>query len=176
MLQRSILALALTLAAATAAAADIEQSALEACRAERDDDLRLACYDRVVGRTSESPIPPAQVAEPAPPSASAPAAPPPATPEDRFGRERAIAREQQERARQETREIGELNALVSAIETRIDGLMIITLDNGQVWRQNRADSMFRLKVGDAVKIQPGALKSFLMSGPSNRSTRVTRVR
>ncbi len=33
----------------------------------------------------------------------------------------------------------------------------------------------RLKTGDKVKIQPAALGSFLMSGPSKRSTRVTRV-
>jgi hypothetical protein len=70
----------------------------------------------------------------------------------------------------------ELKALVESIVTRIDGLMTITLDNGQVWQQTRPDSPFRLKAGDTVKIQPGALRSYLMTGPTNRSTRVTRVK
>jgi len=58
----------------------------------------------------------------------------------------------------------------------MDGLMTFTLDNGQVWRQNTPDSKFHLKEGDRVKIQPGSLKSFILSGPSKKSTRVTRVK
>ena len=54
--------------------------------------------------------------------------------------------------------------------------MVVTLDNGQEWKQNRPDAFFRIKTGDAVKIQSAAMNSFLMSGPSKRSTRVTRVK
>jgi hypothetical protein len=151
------LAVALAVAAAAAGAA-VDESALEACRAERDDARRLACYDRVIdGTTVEAP-------------------PVPAKPEDRFGREKSIAYEERQRARRVTESIGELNALVAEIQTRSDGLMTISLDNGQVWRQNRPDSQFRLKVGDTVRIQPGVLNSFLMSGPTKRSTRVSRVK
>ncbi|HET9315439.1 MAG TPA: hypothetical protein VFQ51_07595, partial [Vicinamibacteria bacterium] len=92
-----------------------------------------------------------------------------------FGRERQIQAEEQKRQQQEARALGELEATVTHIETRMDGLMTFTLDNGQVWRQNSPDSMFRLREGDRVKIQPGAMKSFILSGPTKKSTRVSRV-
>ncbi|HEY8265576.1 MAG TPA: hypothetical protein VIG03_03325, partial [Steroidobacteraceae bacterium] len=92
------------------------------------------------------------------------------------GRERQVAAEEQKRQQDEARSLGELEAYVSGIETRMDGLMTFTLDNGQVWRQNSPDSKFRLNEGDRVKIQPGSLSSFILSGPSKKSTRVTRVK
>jgi hypothetical protein len=136
------------------------QAAIRTCRAESDDEKRLACYDREADRIA----------------AGTPAAPAPAvTPEDRFGRRGALAREEKDKEKAAARELGELNAVVTEIWTRSDGLMKITLDNGQVWSQNAPDPFFRLKTGDKVKIQPGALGSFLLSGPAKRSTRVTRI-
>jgi len=167
-----------------AAAADESRAELSACRSLADDAQRLACYDRAVGRWLAQPAvqkpaaaPPAAAAPAATAAAgaAAPAAAAAATAEDNFGRDRVIAAEESKRREQEARAAGELNATVTALETRMDGLMTITLDNGQVWRQSRPDSMFRLKVGDPVKIQPGSLKSFILSGPSKRSTRVSRV-
>jgi hypothetical protein len=167
--------LAIVLASILAAlpAAAMEEKALRACRLLLDDAERLACYDREVDRETPRPAPAEPAAQASPPPAPAAA---PASAEERFGRERAIEYEKRARVQKESRELGELKALVESIETRIDGLMTITLDNGQVWRQSRPDSQFRLKTGDAVKIQPGALKSYLMTGPTNRSTRVTRVK
>src|SRR6185503_16658493 len=160
-----------------------------ACQAETDDARRLACYDRVAGRAeSEATAPgaanagaPAAALKPAP-SAAAPSAAPTVVstatpnPEDNFGRERALAAEEDKRRAAESHAIGELSALVMGIDTRGDGLMTITLDNGQVWRQNAPDSKFRLQEGDKIRIQPGSLNSFILSGPSNRSSRVTRVK
>jgi hypothetical protein len=54
--------------------------------------------------------------------------------------------------------------------------MTFTLDNGQIWRQNRPDSMFRIQSGDEILIQPASLGSFILSGPGKKSTRVTRVK
>ena len=184
---RLITSLLLAVATWPASAAEDVGDALRACRAETDDARRLACYDRVTGqarpqpaavaapKTSASPppAPPKPAAASASPAAAAPAA---ATAEDKFGRERAMAAEEEKRKADESRELGELSAVVTDIDTRIDGLMTITLDNGQVWRQNTPDSKFRLKTGDHVRIQPGSLKSFIMSGPSKHSTRVTRVK
>ena len=58
----------------------------------------------------------------------------------------------------------------------MDGLMTFTLDNAQVWRQVRPDSKFSINQGDAIRIQPGSLGSFILSGPTKKSTRVTRVK
>jgi hypothetical protein len=152
-----VVSLALLSVFGVARASDVSGPALKACRAESDDSRRLACYDREIDRAQAAPL--AEL-----------------TAEEKFGRKGAMAREESDRKEQESRELGELQAKVTEIWTRSDGLMVVTLDNGQEWKQNRPDSFFRLKTGDIVKIQPASLGSFLMSGPSKRSTRVTRVR
>lgn len=169
---------AMTLVAAGAGAAD--DSALQVCRAEPDDARRLACYDRVLDRADRAAgrarsATAGQSSAPTPPPVK-PSPPPPLTAEERFGREAALAREEVERMERESRELGELKALVAEIQTRSDGLMVVTLDNGQVWKQARPDSFFRLKAGDSVRIEPAALNSFLMWGTSKRPTRVSRIR
>jgi len=148
------------------AAADDAQTALRTCRAEPDDARRLACYDREMDRAGNAPMP----------VAAASAEAPELSPEQRFGRRGSMTREEADRKEQESRELGELTATVVEIWTRSDGLTVMTLDNGQVWAQSRPDPFFRIKNGDRVKIQPAALGSFLLSGPSKRSTRVTRTR
>lgn len=178
----SSLAIAAALGLGTAAGAQDLGDAVRACRAEADDARRLACYDRAAGR--------AEAAEPAPspqaaaaPAASAPAAAAPVAataaatkPEDDFGRERQLAYEEDQKRAEATRSVGELQSSIAGIEKRMDGLMTFTLDNGQVWRQVRPDSRFSIKDGDAVRIQPGSLGSFILSGPTKKSTRVTRVK
>jgi hypothetical protein len=159
-----ILAAALAGAMAPALAADNLPAELAACREQRDEAQRLACYDREVARLAKD----ASAAAPA----VAAAAP---SPEDRFGNRESV-QEELSRKRQETRSPEGIEATVTAMEARADGLLTMTLDNGQVWRQIRPDPFFRVKVGEPVKIKPAVLGSFLMSGPSKRSTRVTRVR
>lgn len=168
-----LLAVAACALPAIASADDDIAGAVKACRAESDDARRLACYDRAAGRGSvAAPEAPAPSAAPAGPAQPAPAA----TSEDNFGRERQLAHEEDKKREEATREVGELRASIISIETRMDGLMTFTLDNGQVWRQNRPDSRFSIEQGDAILIQPGSLNSFILSGPNKKSTRVTRVK
>ena len=176
----------LVFAAGPALAATDIGAAVRACRADTDDARRLACYDRVADgayaaapTAAAAPKSAAPVTAAAAPAATAPITPAPVAPasaEDNFGREHQVAAEEQKRKQEEARSIGELQAFVTGIETRMDGLMTFTLDNGQVWRQNSPDSKFHLKEGDRIKIQPGSLKSFILSGPSKKSTRVTRIK
>lgn len=52
--------------------------------------------------------------------------------------------------------------------------MLITLDNGQVWKQVDSSSL-RLRVGDAVEIERASLGSFMLKKQgSKRSMRVSR--
>ncbi len=144
-----------------ATAAEDPGAALRACRSETDGAKRLACYDREVDRLGT------QAASPAAPAA---------TPEERFGRTGAMTREEADRKGRESRDLSELHASVTEIWTRADGLMVLTLDNGQIWKQIRPDSLFRLKAGEKIRIQPAALGSYLLSGESKRSTRVSRLK
>jgi uncharacterized membrane protein len=164
---RSLLAGILCIAIPQAVAHDLP-AALAACREEKDDAQRLACYDREVARAGGQS---AESSAAASQAATASAAPP-QSPEERFGYRGVLAREEQERVKSAT--LGQLEATVTDISKRGDGALIMTLDNGQVWAQNRPDAFFRLKVGDSVKIEPAALGSFLMIGPSKRTARVTR--
>jgi hypothetical protein len=96
--------------------------------------------------------------------------------EDDFGRERQLAYEEDQKRAEASRAVGELQSTIIGLEKRIDGLMTFTLDNGQVWRQSRPDSRFSIQEGDAIRIQPGSLGSYILSGPTKKSTRVTRVK
>ncbi|MGC1386532.1 MAG: hypothetical protein WA807_00840, partial [Steroidobacteraceae bacterium] len=65
---------------------------------------------------------------------------------------------------------------VAKLATRPRGELVVTLDNGQVWQQLTAVDYFPLKAGDTVEISSGALGSYVLSAPSKRSTKVTRIR
>jgi hypothetical protein len=150
---------------------------LAACREEKDDARRLACYDREVGNLGDrSAVITAAPAAPAtaPAATAATQAAVEQTPEEKFGYRGTLARQEQERAKDDARSLGKLEATVTGISARGDGALVMTLDNGQVWAQNRPDAFFRLKVGEQVKIEPAMLGSFLMISPSKRTARVTR--
>jgi hypothetical protein len=165
----SLLAGILCLAIPQAATQDLS-AALASCRAEEDDALRLACYDREAGKLDQQ----SSVIAAAPAAATQAAAS--KSPEEQFGYRGVMAREEQDRAKGEARSLGKLEATVTGISTRGDGTLAMTLDNGQVWAQNRPDSFFRLKVGEKVRIEPASLGSFLLISPSKRTARVTRLK
>jgi hypothetical protein len=138
---------------------------IASCRAVKDDAKRLACYDSAVEMQTQQPH-----AAAAPPDAA------PRSPEEQFGYRGALAREEQDRAKEETRVLGTLEAIVTELSGRADGTLKITLDNGQVWAQNRPDSFFSLKIGEQIKIEPAALGSFMMVSSRKRTSRVTRLK
>jgi hypothetical protein len=70
-------------------------------------------------------------------------------------------------------EVKGVRGKVTALKT-INGDELITLDNGQVWRQLSGGSLL-LKVGDEVEINRAALGSFQMKVPTGRSGKVKRV-
>jgi hypothetical protein len=70
--------------------------------------------------------------------------------------------------------IESLNATVSKLQQYSYGRVLITLDNGQVWKQVDSSSL-RLRVGDAVDIERASLGSFMLRKKgSKRSMRVAR--
>lgn len=178
----SSLAIVAALGMGAAAGAEDVGAAVRACQGEADDARRLACYDRAAGRAKapEPTAPPPTGSQPAASASTAPApvaaAPAAVKSEDDFGRERQLAHEEDQKRAEASRAVGELQSSIAGIEKRMDGLLTFTLDNGQVWRQVRPDSRFSINDGDAIRIQPGSLGSFILSGPTKKSTRVTRVK
>jgi hypothetical protein len=162
-----------------------ESSALEraqACVNQSDDAQRLACYDAALGVGADSDS--SAGANGANPSVaqSAPGTPAPSptmenpTATESFGYYGDIAREKVDREAAAAPKLKMLQARITAIERLPLGEFVVTLDNGQVWRQKAKESIGPLHVGDQVTIRAGALGSFRLSGSSNRSTLVQRVK
>jgi len=73
-------------------------------------------------------------------------------------------------------EILSITARVTEITSDRENRKIVTLDNGQTWREQTASTFIALKVGDEVRINRAALGSFMMSAPSGRPLRVRRLK
>jgi len=165
----------------------VDPGVSHACASIAGAKERLACYDEAFGVTS----PPAEDASRAgavPPAVTAPAASAVATDSagagtsaasisravQEFGFSEAELRNKDpERARDRAPE--SIEAKVTGIQYLRTRERVVSLDNGQVWRELERVSWARLAEGDAVAINRAALGSFLMVGPSGRGVRVRRV-
>lgn len=74
------------------------------------------------------------------------------------------------------RPLEEVTATVVEIRERPYGELIIRLDNGQVWEQKHLDRRFRLSVGETVTVKKGPVAGYRLSGKSNRSIQVERIK
>jgi hypothetical protein len=128
--------------------------------------------------TAGTPAPPATTVAAAPATLAAPAlaAPAPvanrdpATEKAEFGVSNGPLA-----AKRSTTQLKSLTAGVAKVTVLPYGQLVITLDNGQVWRQIQAVEYFPLKVGDQVEISVGALGSYVLQAPSKRVAKVTRI-
>lgn len=156
-----------------AKAAEVSTEALLACANEADAARRLRCFDAAVAGLHRAPAAPAaSVAASAAKASAPPAAPPPAvasqaSPEEKFGARGDLKPEQH-------KELSEITAKVTELGTRPYGELVLTLDNGQVWVERTPNSKIKVKVGDQVKIESGALGSFTLIA-NGRSSKVARA-
>lgn len=153
---------------------------LAACSGERDDALRLACYDEVAQLAT------AARKQAAPTDASMNTKTPRSKPESKpesaedgfgvYGGE--LARKRDAEDNKTATELKRLTATVTAVSQRPRGELLVTLDNGQVWQQKKPQSYFPIRIGDEVTITSGALGSFHLAvygKMTGRSTQVTRM-
>lgn len=158
-------------------AGQIDRESILACSKESDDARRLACYDHAVLSAGV----PVKGAPPATSGASPPnqsRVAPTGSAEDEFGidgSELAKQRRAQQAKSGAASEVRSLTAVVTEFASEARGTLVITLDNGQVWRQKTPESYFPIKVGDHVTITAGLLGSHRMVN-GKRSTQVTRVK
>jgi hypothetical protein len=154
-------------------AAQPANEALLACADKTDDATRLRCFDAVVAdlrKTSKVPPVAAAAIEAVKTPVSAPqTAAHPASPQDKFGARGDLKPESHT-------ELSELTGTVTALAKKPHGELVVTLDNGQMWAEIATGSKVKLKTGDTVKIERGALGSFLLVAPNGRSSKVSRIR
>ncbi len=120
------------------------------CRNIENDGERLACYDNYVLTLDKKPVPPTVEEQKA-----------------AFGLPKESPAEN----------LHDISNRISKIETASRGKRILTLENGQIWRQVGSSSQPRLAAGDTITIEKGALGSFILKEQgSNRSLRVKRIK
>jgi hypothetical protein len=151
---------------------------LGACRSIGDVQSRVACYDGLVDGLGAAVTPSAaSLRAAAPPPAMAAPAPNPPAPHlpaqaNLFGGDDLPPPKREPDAAPIPDHI---IAKASAVRTDAAGLVIVTLDNGQTWRQTDGSAL-RVKPGAEVKIRSGLMGSYLMSLASgNRSVRAKRI-
>ena len=176
----------------TSNGANLPQELID-CRETASSAARLDCYDRLVDAHTASPgdsvdagtdeiDAPAAVATPAaaaPPAAAVTAAAE-ATPADKVSQEELFGKSGTEvrKSVQDATgaaEIDEIAARISKIRKSGSGYALITLDNGQVWKQTESSTL-RLSDNDEITIRRAALGSFKLR-KSGRKTpmRVKRI-
>ena len=167
------------------------------CVEIESDEERLRCYDdlamRSAGMAPEPPAAPEPSTAPEPAVAAAPPSAPEslsvqqqptptpeaeqavaATPEELFGK----SDEEKNAAIAEAagvEDVSSISTSVTSVTSDLHGKMTINLDNGQRWRQVRAER-FDVGVGDEVVIKRAILGSFTLQNKSGgRKTKVRRV-
>ena len=158
--------------------------ALLQCRAIRDTNERLACFDResavlddetsvtsrvvdIASATSPTESAAKGTASPVTPVARL-------TPTEKFGLPPATIVARDVQPGQPT-EIPELRARVMGLALQDDGRVVFNLDNGQAWRELTPAGDLLLKLGDTVRLVRGAFGSFRIKTATGRDCKVTRV-
>jgi hypothetical protein len=124
----------------------------QVCAAQRDGGRRLACYDKAMKRPDSGP-----------------------TPEQRFGLTPGQVLEKQHLESPPK----EVTSQVVAVGRSSQGLVRLTLANGQVWTaQSPSEPDLSLEIGDTVTVSRAVLGSFQLttSRTGNRSMRVNRLK
>jgi hypothetical protein len=144
------------LCAPSAEAADTLPESIRACAVMRNAIERLACYDKAVAHIESG--------------SAAPSA------ENMFGASTALAPEQKTERQSKDDELRQMSGTVVSVSRSESGLITLTLDNEQVWRQTDADATLTIESGDSVTISRASLGTFRLVDKRGRSSRFKRLR
>jgi hypothetical protein len=161
---RAAIALAALCLGSTVSGADALPESIRACAGIGNATQRLECFDRAVAGLG---MPVATAA------GAAAVAAPVLTPEQQFGAKGELKEKQQPKPA-EPPPLEKLASTVKSVRTGPSGEFIVTLENGQVWRQSMAAPM-QLRVGDTVTIKPMSFGSYWMTDATGRGSRVKRT-
>jgi len=152
LLQRSLsVIVALACSSQAVSGADPLGEGLRRCARESDQGKRLACFDTLVGTL-------------------------PKIEADQFGMTAGIAQKRDPGRAYRPEQSEVLNAKIVSLREGSRTEYIFTLDNDQVWVQDEPRPGIRFSVGEAVRIEHGALGSIWLAADKGRKTRIKRVR
>jgi hypothetical protein len=138
-----------------ARATDTLPEPIRACATMRNDMERLVCYDKAVAHIE-----------------SGSAAP---SPENMFGASTALTPDRKAEREAKGEEMQQLSGTVVSLSRASSGLLTVTLDNGQVWRQTDTDTILTIETGDSVTISRASLGTFRLVDKRGRTSRFKRV-
>jgi hypothetical protein len=146
------------LASVPAYAAEPLPASLEACAALLRDAERLACYDQAVEALKSG------------------KADTPVSAENMFGASGEIAAGSPDSRSVKREELKQISGIVTSLRRTNDGMILIELDNGQVWRQQDSDTRMMVATGDRVTIVRASMGTFRIADKTGRFARFKRVR
>lgn len=172
-MKKQILPIIALLSASTVYADEVNLQALQACTFVENDFNRLLCYDNTMaGKSLSKPTTTKQLTSTETVASDATAGAVVATDKIVKTKNEDFGLEHKEVAKENDDEI---TANVTNVKEAPYGELIITLDNGQRWRQIGSDRL-SLDSGDTVIIERGMLNSFLLKKQGlNRTIRVKRT-
>ncbi len=132
---------------------------LQACISLLRDAERLACYDKAVANMM-----------------SGDEAAMPASAENMFGASTGIARPEAGQSQVKREELRQISGTVTSLRHTDDGMIVLELDNGQVWRQQDAQVRLMVATGDPVTIVRASLGTFRIADKTGRFARFKRIR
>ena len=119
------------------------------CAADADQTQRLACFDALARSLPEIEA-------------------------DKFGMTADIAQKRKEPEKRWVKD-ETLTGNIRSLREAAHGELIFTLDNDQVWIQSEASPHIRFSVGEAVRIEHGAMSSLWLVADHGRKTKVKRI-
>jgi hypothetical protein len=157
----TMLALSIALACGNIAGASAAElpAPFKPCVAMRRDAERLACFDRA-----------AAAIESGTPDASA------TSPEDLFGTSAEISPPGAANSDNKRDELKRISGAVASTRRADDGMIALTLDNGQVWRQQDGNVTLTIEPGDTVTVVRASMGTFRITDKRGRSARFRRLR
>ena len=148
---RAFLLLAVSVLPLAAAGAEPLSDALQRCRREADEHLRLKCFDDLAASL-------------------------PQRKRDEFGMTAALAQRKDPPApKAPVIDPQVLDAKIAGLRQGSHGEYTFTLDNGQVWVEQEFRPGEHFTVGEAVQIRHGFMSSLWLSASDRRMTRVKRI-
>jgi hypothetical protein len=146
-------------AQSAATAADTLPPQLEACASLRRDTERLTCYDKAIAALRRGEQPGKEISA-----------------ENMFGASTGIARPEPGNDSHQREELQQISGTVTSLRHTDDGMIVVELDNGQVWRQQDANVRLMVATGDKVTVVRASLGTFRIADKTGRFARFRRVR
>jgi hypothetical protein len=151
-------ALGAQLAAPAVLGAEPIPTAIEACSSLKRDSERLACFDQAVaalkaGKAATS-----------------------VTAENMFGATQESSQAAPDLREVKREELRQISGIVTSLRRTSDGMIVLELDNGQMWRQQDSDVRLMVATGDTVTIVRASMGTFRIADKSGRFARFKRVR